>query len=167
MDEPDELLGPFTEAVAATLREMAGVEAVVRGVSRAAGADEFEGVSAAIRLNADVPGWLALSLPAGTAAALAGRVFAEAGVEPDAGMVADCVAELVNVVAGHAKTLTFGTPGHFTLSTPDILGPGSAAPPGRWVVGFGSDAGAFALHVCPPGAAGTGGDGPPLHQAGE
>ena len=167
MDEPAELLGPFTEAVAATLREMAGVEAVVRGVSRAADGDIPAGVTAAIRLNADVPGWLALSLPAGTAAVLAGRVFAEAGLKPDAGMVADCVAELVNVVAGQAKTLTFGTPGHFTLTTPEVLGPGAVAPPGRWVVNFGSDAGAFALHVCPPRAAGTGGGLPPVHQAGE
>lgn len=157
MDTPDELTGPFAEAVAATLREMAGVEAVVRDAGRATGGEVLADVSTVLRLDADAPGWVILSLPRGTADALARRVLADVG-EPDDGMVRDCAAELLNVIAGQAKSLVFGTPFHFTLSTPAAL---AAGPAGGWVsravVRFESDAGPFTLHLLPPRAAGAGG----------
>ena len=156
MDAPDALIEPFTTAVATTLREMAGVETVVRDVSRASGREGLADVSVGLRLEADAERWVILSLPVGTAAALGVRVLAGAGGEPDEDMVRDCAAELLNVIAGQAKALTFGTPHHFTFSTPTALADGSAAAAGRTVVRFDSDAGAFALHLCPPtGAGGT------------
>jgi CheY-specific phosphatase CheX len=150
VDAPDELTEPFITAVATTLREMAGVEVVVRDTVRAAGGEGLADVSVILRLHAVVEGWLILSLPTGTAEALAGRVLADVGGRPNGGMVRDCVHELLNVIAGQAKALLYGTPRHFTLSTPTAL---TAVPPdaaGRWVVRFDSDAGDFALHLRPP-----------------
>jgi CheY-specific phosphatase CheX len=158
---PDPLIEPFTTAVAATLREMAGAEAVARGVSRGIGGEGPDGVSVALRLDGAVMRWVVLSLPSATAAALARRVLAGVEGEPDAGMVRDCAAEVLNVIAGQAKTLTFGTPHHFTLSTPTVLPTGpAAAGAGWWLVRFDSDAGPFSLALGPPGGtpfASTGG----------
>jgi CheY-specific phosphatase CheX len=158
LDTPDELIEAFTTAVATTLRELAGVEVVVRDVVRASESEGLKDVSVALRLEADTDGLLVLSFPAGTAAALARRVLAEVGQEPDEGMIRDCAAELVNVIAGQAKALLFGTPYHFTLSTPTVLTAGSAGGAGgRAAVEFDSDAGPFTLRLCPPlAAAGTG-----------
>jgi chemotaxis protein CheX len=163
LDTPDEPTESFATAVAETLREMAGVEAVVRSVVRAGGGGtdargELEDVSAVLGLGADVPGWVILSLPRGTAAALAGRVLAGVA-EPDEPMVRDCAAEVLNVIAGRAKSLLFGTPHHFTLATPvAVVGGGVDPEAGQSVVRFESDAGPFALHLLPPhAAAGTGG----------
>ena len=159
MGAPDELHEPFTTAVATTLREMAGVEVTVRDASQAAGNVSPADVSAALRLDADVIGWLILSFPPGTAAALAGRVLAGVEGEPDEGMIRDCASELLNVTAGQAKALLFGTPRHFTFTTPTNLTAGRPdASAGWWVVRFDSDVGEFTLHLCPPlASAGTGG----------
>jgi chemotaxis protein CheX len=155
----DELVAAFVAAVPFAVREMAGVEAVPRNPRPATAADGFAAVSAAVRLTtAGGEGRLVLSFPQKTAAALARRVLAGVVGEPDEAMVRDCVGEVANVVAGQAKALLYGTPSHFMLSTPTVLPEGAAGPPGgRWVIGFGSDAGEFALHLCPPpAAAGTG-----------
>jgi CheY-specific phosphatase CheX len=154
---PDELLRAFAEAIPFAVRELAGVEAIPRDPRPAGAADGLTDVSAAVRLTtAAGEGTLTLSFPRETAAALARRVLAGAVDDPDAAMVRDCIGEVANVVAGQAKTLLYGTPSHFTLSPPSFP-PGGAAgePGGRWVIGFDSDVGAFAAHVCPPEAVGT------------
>jgi CheY-specific phosphatase CheX len=150
LDTPDELIEAFAAAVPATLREMAGVEVVVRDTVRASGGEGPADVSAALRLDGGVERWLVLSFPLGTAAALARRVLAEVGGEPDAGMVRDCACELANVIAGQAKALVFGTPHHFTLSTPTVLTAGQVGTAGRTVIRFDSEAGEFTLHLGPP-----------------
>ena len=138
MDVPDELLGAFAAAVEATLRDMAGVEAVRR--DPAAPAD----VAVAMRLEGDAVRWAVLGLPAATAAALARRVLADAA-EPDAAMTRDCAAEVLNVIAGQAKTLLYGTPYHFTFTTPTAPPAGAGA---GAAIGFGSDCGPFVISLC-------------------
>ena len=151
LDTPDELIEPFTTAVSMTLREMAGVEVVVRETLRAAGAEGFADASVILQLTSGTKGWLVLSVPERTAKELTGRVLNEVGGTADDGMVRDCVGELANVIAGQAKTLLYGTPHHFTFSTPTVLNAGSAdMATGRWVIRFDSDAGVFALHLCLP-----------------
>jgi len=159
LDTPDELLEPFIAAAATTLREMAGAEVIVRDTFRANGDVSLVDVSVALRLEAETEGWLILSFPRGTAAALARRVLVEVGGEPGEDMIRDCAAELLNVIAGQAKALLFGTSRHFTFSTPTALTAWPAgAVAGRYVVRFDSDAGEFTLHLCPPpAAAGAGG----------
>jgi CheY-specific phosphatase CheX len=157
LDSRDELLEPIITAVATTLREMAGVEVVVRETFRAAGGEGLADVSIALRLVADADGLLILSLPRGTADTLARRVLGEVTAEPDEGLMQDCAAELLNVMAGQAKALLFGTRHHFTLSTPTVLTTLPIETAGRVVVRFDSDAGEFSVHLCPPLAtAGTG-----------
>jgi chemotaxis protein CheX len=157
LDSPDEILAPFIEAVATTLREMAGVDVVVRDSFRADGDQGLADVSAVLRLIAGTEGRLVLSFPRGTATALAGRVLADAGGELTEEMIRDCVAELLNVVAGQAKALLFGTARHFTLATPTILTDVLLDTGGRFVVRFDSDVGEFNLHLNPAlETAGTG-----------
>jgi CheY-specific phosphatase CheX len=144
-------LEPFVAAVETTLRESAGVEVVAGSAARATGIDRFDDVSILLRLDADKPGWLVLRIPPATAAELAGRVLGPVEDKPDTALIRDCVAELLNVIAGQAKALTYGTPRHFTLATPTVA---TAAPSGdsdeQWVIPFDSDVGAFDLLVCLP-----------------
>lgn len=137
---PDELVVAFTAAVETVLRDWAGADAVRRDTAAAGPA----GVSVAMRLELGAGWWAVLSLPEPTAAALARRVLA--GAEPDDGLVRDCAGELLNVVAGQAKTLLYGTPLHYSFTTP------TAAPAGLATgaaIGFESDCGPFALRLGP------------------
>jgi CheY-specific phosphatase CheX len=150
---PDDELAPYITAVCTTVRELAGLDVAVLE-TRPATTDVGPGdLTAVIRLIAARDGWLALRLPEATAAALARRVLAEAAVEPTADMVRDCAGELANVIAGQAKTLTFGTSRHFNLSTPTVEAGGGVVPAGDGrVIRFASDAGEFMLIVRLPGS---------------
>ena len=150
MTTGDELIGPFAEAVSISLREMAGVEAVVRGAAPAAETDGFGDVSAVLRLSTGGEGYMVLSLPFATAAALATRILADVGA-PDDAMVRDCAGEMANVIAGQAKAMLVGSPHHFTFSTPRVASGDPGLPPGdRWVAAFVSEVGEFSLHLCLP-----------------
>ena len=77
METPHELVDAFTEAVPFALRELAGVEAVVREERPATAADNVADLSAVIRLTAAGGEYrLILCFPGRTAEALAGRVLA-------------------------------------------------------------------------------------------
>ncbi len=156
MTRPDELLEPFVAAVATTLREMAGVEAVERDRFWTPGGPGRGDVTAILPLAGASAGWLAVALPAATATAIARRVLAETGVEPDDIMVRDCAGELANVIAGQAKTLAFGTPHHFTLATPTVASGAAIPTGGGWAIAFASDIGEFDLVVRLPGYEGDG-----------
>jgi CheY-specific phosphatase CheX len=150
VENPRELVEAFAEAVPPALREMAGVEAVVRESRPADGADAFGDLSATVRLTTAGGEWrLGLSFPQRTAAELARRVLAGTtdAVTPE--LIADCMGEVANVVAGQAKALLFGTASHFTLSTPVVLTGSAEAADVAWVIQFDSDAGEFALYLCP------------------
>lgn len=151
MDTGDDVVAVFGEAVAVALRDMAGAEAVVSGSRRTADLPA-PAVSAVVRLSGAGEGYCALVAPPETARELARRVYADVGVEPDEGLVRDCIGEVANVVAGQAKTLLFGTPRHFTLSPPtSAAGPPDLPDEERTVVEFVSEAGPFALHLRVPG----------------
>lgn len=140
---PDELFAPLTEAVATALRDMAGVEC--GPLDAAPPVTDFHAMLPVT--TAAGAGFLALALPEATAAELARRVLLAGGApaEPDAAGVRDCAGEVVNVIAGQAKTLLYGTRYHFALSTPRV-GPGPVSGAGA-VLAFGSEVGPFALHV--------------------
>lgn len=141
MDTRDELLTAFDAGVVTALREMAGVEAVRRGP-----ADAAADVAVALRLDVGAGWWAVLDFPPATAAALARRVLAGVADEPDDATVRDCAAELLNVTAGQAKTLLYGTPHHFTFATPTAPPAGAAGAAG---VGYDTECGAFSLRVLP------------------
>jgi CheY-specific phosphatase CheX len=152
VDTPDELVEAVATAVPFSLREMAAVEAVVRGTRPATEADQTADVSAVVQLSASGCRWrLVMSFPKQTAAALAQRILAGTVDEVPADMVGDCMGEVANVVAGQAKGLLVGSPSHFTLSTPSVRtgGPVEVAS-GLWVIQFDSDVGEFTVHLGPP-----------------
>jgi chemotaxis protein CheX len=141
----DELVAPLTTAIEMALREMAGVELGARR----------PGPSASAALTATLPvttatgtGTIALGTTESVATELARRVLAAGGAatEPDAALVRDCLGELVNVIAGQAKVLLFGTPYHFMLSTPRVQN-GALIDDGATELAFGSEIGEFVLRV--------------------
>jgi chemotaxis protein CheX len=151
VDASHELVGAFTEAVPTTLREMAGVEAVVRDSRPGEMADLSADLVAAVGLTmADGEGRVELCLPERTAVELARRVLAGAVDRPTADLVRDCMGEVANVAAGQAKALLVGTASHFVLSTPVVRAGGRAGGPAGWWIRFESEAGEFGVHLRPP-----------------
>jgi CheY-specific phosphatase CheX len=145
----------FITALETTLRELAGVAVVTRLEAKPIGVDSSPAIGAVIRLYAVRDGWLALSFSAATADLLARRVLAGLTGQPDAHLIQDCIAELLNVMAGQTKTLLHGTPYLFTLSTPEPWNSADANHgAGGYTVPFDSDIGPFVMQVCP--AASTG-----------
>jgi len=149
----EQLLEPFIAAARLTLSELAQTDLAVRSVYRTTLARTLADISAVLGLTAEGGGVLVLSFPAPSAAALAGRILAEATQAPDDDLVRDCMGEVANVIAGQAKTLLAETPYQLVLGTPKVLsGPGhevvSRPDAEGLVVVFGSDVGDFALQVC-------------------
>lgn len=153
MNTSDELRAALGEAVAVALRELAGVEAVAGDARGVSGTEGFADVSAVLAVTTrDGDGYFVMSFTDRVGTTLAKRVLAEFAAEPGAAMVRDCLGEVVNVVAGQAKTLLSGTPAHFTLATPTVVTGAPTLPaPERLLVPFGSELGEFALHVRLPG----------------
>jgi CheY-specific phosphatase CheX len=115
------LLGPFLEAVAVALREMAGIEPVVRGCHRAPRCQPSGDTSVVLPLKAARPLALVLTFPGPVGTALARRILAEAAQEPSPELIADCLGEVANIAAGQAKALLHGTPHAFALTLPRVL----------------------------------------------
>jgi CheY-specific phosphatase CheX len=146
----DVLVGAFTEAVGTTLREMAGLEVVPRGVTTGRVTEPLS-FCANLRLSSPGDGDLTLDFPREVVKELARRVFAQAGFEADDPLLADCVGEVANVVAGQAKTLLFGTPQHFVFSLPSVMPEALPNPEAeRLILTFTSEIGEFVLYLRPP-----------------
>jgi chemotaxis protein CheX len=150
----NDLLEPFIAGTTVTLREMAGSEALAQTLYQSSGPVSLGDVNASLELTGASKSILVLSFQKSTAHALARRLLAGAGTTVDEELVADCIAELANVIAGQAKTLLVGTPFHFTLGTPTVLRgvPDESPARGRQrclVVDFTSDLGEFALQLWP------------------
>jgi chemotaxis protein CheX len=147
------LVEPFIAATNLTLGELAQVEPFVRAVYRTALARPLADISAVLGISNEPGEVVVLSLPAPTAAAVAGRVLAEVTQAPDDDLVRDCMGELANVIAGQAKTLLAETPYQLVLATPSVcfgadLDVGPPPDIGCLVVVFSSELGDFALQVC-------------------
>jgi CheY-specific phosphatase CheX len=70
----------------------------------------------------------------------------------DPAMVADCMGEIANIIAGQAKALLHGTPNHFVFSTPTVtLGEQKMVFKDKMtslVIAFECEQGPFALQLC-------------------
>jgi len=144
MADLETLRSTFAAAAEETLRVMAGVESIPTDVPL----DPAGDVYASIRLIGGADGRLVLQFPAATAEALARRVLEDAPISP--AMIRDCMGEIANVVAGQAKTMSFGTPEHFSLSTPNVSdhpNPAHGSSEPAVTQCFTSDAGPFSLSV--------------------
>jgi chemotaxis protein CheX len=148
---PDELVEAFSAAVPFALRELAGVEAVIREVGPATAAGTTAELAAVVRLaSAGGEVHLILGFPQRTAEELARRILTGTAVSPAADLVRDCMGEVANVIAGQAKTLLVGRPAHFTLSAPTVLAGRAANVVDGRAIWFDSDAGAFTVRLSTP-----------------
>ena len=150
-DIRDGLLEPFITATGTALREMAGIEVTVETVCQTTLGHALGDIAAVIRLGPMNEGFLVLSFPEPTAAALAARILAGVSQEMDETLTRDCVGEIANVIVGQTKALLAGTPHRFTFSLPQavVSAPEFRPPPGlpALVVAFGSEQGGFALEL--------------------
>jgi chemotaxis protein CheX len=123
------LLEPFIAAVCAALGEMAEMAVVVDHVYQTTSSRTPESVAAEVVLDWGDEGFLILSFPKTTAAALARQILAGTADDVDESLVRDCIGEVANVVAGQAKALLAGTPYRFTFAVPQVTaGDNQAAP---------------------------------------
>ena len=145
------LLEPFIEATTTALGEMAGAEVNVRTIHQQAIPQRLEDITAVVEMMSATGGFLILSFPQRTAAALAARMLAGVTQEVDDSLIRDCVGEIANVIAGQAKAILAGGPYRFTFSIPKVLSSVSEfrPPPGMncLAIIFGSDQGDFAVQV--------------------
>jgi CheY-specific phosphatase CheX len=145
---PDELVEAFSAAVPFALRELSGVDAVIREASHATAAGTMAEVAAVVPLAlAHGEVHLILSFPQRTAEELAQRILAGTAVSLTTDLVRDCIGEVANVVAGQAKALLVGSPSHFSLSTPNVRPGAEADKAGGQVIRFESDAGGFTVRL--------------------
>lgn len=143
------VVGAFAEAVGATLRDMAGLEVAPRGVTNGVVTCPLS-ISANLRLTTPGDGDFTLDFKKPVAQELARRVFAQSGIEADETMLADCIGEVANVVAGQAKTLLVGTPQHFVFSLPAVMLESLPHPDAdRAIITFISEIGEFVLYLRP------------------
>lgn len=148
-----QLLGPFTSVIKVTMREMAGIEPMVRAVYQKTGHKIFGDISAVIGLKSSVDGAMVLSFPGDSAMAFTKLILKDVIDNPDGDIVRDCVGEIANVIAGQARGILASTSYQFAISTPIIVSgeeheirhrPGLPC----LVAVFTSDAGDFALQLC-------------------
>jgi chemotaxis protein CheX len=145
------LIEPFVSAACATLQDMAGVEVFPQEIYRANVCKTVADVTAVIELEFSSTGMLVLGFSREAAAAVAARILAETGTEPDEELIRDCVGEIANIISGQAKALLHGTRFAFAHSTPRFLiGAGQlvSPEPGCFGVVFASDLGQFSLQIC-------------------
>src|SRR5262245_33078000 len=117
----DQLLEPFITATRVALGEMASNDVVLQALYQETRHHHWGDIAAVLELKSETEGFLILSFPARTAAALAGRILAEVTTERDENLFGDCVGELANVVAGQAKALLADTPYRFAFFTPKVV----------------------------------------------
>jgi chemotaxis protein CheX len=115
-----QLAEPLVTAVQQTLSQMAGAEVIVVSTYQRAKPAGLGDVSVTLTLSQSLEGLLILSFSTSTAEALARRILADVAEQQDPAMVADCMGEIANIIAGQAKALLHGTPNHFVFSTPKV-----------------------------------------------
>ncbi len=146
-----EYINPFIESVTSVFSTMLEAEAVREHANLTGAPAAPREITAFIGLSGPVRGTVALSLPLETALATVNRLLAtDIKVMDDT--VSDGVAELVNMIAGGAKTKFSGDGTPIDLSLPTIVrGSGYTVdyPTGvMWLeMPFSSELGSFSLRV--------------------
>jgi chemotaxis protein CheX len=147
-----QLAEPLITAVKQTLKQLAQAEVDVRSIYERKRPMALGDLSVALTLSHPFDGLLLLSFSKPTAEALWRRILPEPAEAVDLALVADCVGEIANIVAGQAKALFAGTQYHFLFSTPRISFGHEGMKLDEYmksiVIAFDSDAGVFALQLC-------------------
>jgi CheY-specific phosphatase CheX len=145
----DGMVEAFVTATRVSLEEMAGLNVIVRSVSKRGGTWANGDVVAVVGLTW---GYLELHIPSATARTMAAGILEGVASDPDEALVQDCMGEVANVIAGQAKTLLAETPHAFTFLVPEVAwGRVPLVPEDfvgeRCVITFGSAPGDFALQL--------------------
>lgn len=120
-----ELIAPFIDATKETLATMVSMQVRRKEVFIKQGYEMYGDVSGVIGLSGATTGTCALSMPV----ALAGRAIRSMLMTPDDEMLAeseirDGVGELINMIAGGAKTKLSSTMYKFNMTLPTIISGG-------------------------------------------
>lgn len=146
-----EYINPFIESVTSIFGKMLRAEVQRSALGLVEDGTAPMEITALIGLSGDVCGTVALAMPTSTALAVVNRLLGTESAVVDAN-VFDGVAELVNMIAGAAKTKFSGGGTPLDLSLPTIVRGVSYAvqyPSGTdWLeISFNSDLGPFSLRV--------------------
>ena len=117
----EQVLEPFITATCAMLPEWVNTAVVVQAVYRKKLQQTYGEMATRLSIHSTTEGTLILNVHRRTGAALAERILTDTTTELTDDIIHDCLGEIANVIAGHAKALVAGTPYRFTFSTPTVL----------------------------------------------
>lgn len=120
-----EFVQPFVQATQETLETMAGVTVRRRDAWRKEGYTMYGEISSVIGLSGSTAGTCAVSMPLTLAAHVVGAMLGE-NLEANASqeVLRDGVGELINMIAGRAKSLLSKTSYKFDITLPTIISGG-------------------------------------------
>lgn len=152
-----QLLQPFIAATIEAMDIMAAVNVEVDQVLRKKAYGMDGDVSGVIYLIGKTERLLAITFPEQAANELSAKVLAEVTHHPTAEMVADCVGEIINVVAGQVKGRFVHTDYEFDISTPTVITGSNHEIRHKsdlpcYTMTFDGDLGNFSLQLCVSGA---------------
>jgi chemotaxis protein CheX len=117
-----ELIAPFVTGTKETFETMVGMRIRRRDVYLKKGYGMFGQVSGIIGLSGHTVGTCAVSMPQALAIEVIGRLI---GGVPESGIenteLCDGVGEIINMIAGSAKSILSSTPHHFDITLPTII----------------------------------------------
>jgi chemotaxis protein CheX len=152
-NKPPDILQPFSEATVKAMEILANVNVEEGEVYSKANYSMKGCISGLIYLRGKVERMLAVTFSRDSARALAIKVLAGAIEDPSHEVLADCVGELVNIIAGQVKGEFVHTDNEFDISTPSIVTGEDHEIRHRaglpcYVMTFESDIGQFAVQLC-------------------
>ena len=120
-----ELIAPFIDAARETFQTMAGIGVKRKDVYLKEGFDMYGDVSGVIGLSGVTTGTCAVSLPQPLAEKFVRKLLSlPEDSTPDDTDLSDAVGELVNMIAGRAKTILSSTQHTFNITLPTIISGG-------------------------------------------
>ena len=120
-----ELIAPFIDGARETFQTMAGISIRRKDVYLKEGFEMFGDISGVIGLSGVTTGTCAVSLPEALAVRFVGRMLElRDDMKPEETDVRDAVGELVNMIAGRAKTILSETVHTFEITLPTIISGG-------------------------------------------
>lgn len=98
-------VNPFITAISNVFKTMAATDTLI-GKPFLKGPDDVDGadVSAVIGFSGDVAGMVVICLPEQTAVKIAGKLLGQE-IKPDSPDMADALGEMINMIAGQAKSI--------------------------------------------------------------
>jgi CheY-specific phosphatase CheX len=145
--EQTALVDSFIAAARDALSAMASADVAVEAVRRTPLAPSLGAISVQLTVSSVEELELQFIFPAATATAFARRILGGVATQPDLALVQDCMAEIVNVIAGQAKAMLADSANRFTYSIPKVLSGAAGNAAACLAIAFVSDLGAFGVQL--------------------